>query len=200
MPRAWAASVSEIAAGAREILQDVVAMFVFGDVEAFDLAIGRACDDHRDLALERNEGLQNRGFGGQILPDPVQIVAFANDRLALAVIAEAAGFYDGGQADARNGGAQVCRRRHVGIVGGADSELFDKILFDQAILGGFQDFLLGQHRTARCEDHRGGCRHILEFVGDDIDIVGEQLQRFDVGIFRAGRIEHDIEGRRIRIR
>ena len=75
-------------------------MLVFGDVEAFDLAVGAARGDHRDFALERNEGLQDRGFGGEVLPDPVGIVALADDGLALAVIAEAAGLEHGGQADA----------------------------------------------------------------------------------------------------
>ena len=80
-------------------LQDVVAVLVFGDVEAFDLAVGAARGDHRDFALERNEGFQDRRFGAEVLPDPVGIVALADDRLALAVIAEAAGLEHGGQAD-----------------------------------------------------------------------------------------------------
>ncbi len=175
-------------------------MLVFGDVEAFDLAVGRARGDHRDLALERNEGLEDRGFGAEILPDPVRIVALADDRLALAVIAEAAGLEHGRQADARDRGPQGRRRRHVGIVGGADAEPFDEILLGEAVLRGFQDLAVGQHRTARRQDHRGGRRHVLEFIGDDVDVVGEQFQRLDIGIFRAGRVQHDVEGRRIRVR
>ena len=175
-------------------------MLVFGDVEAFDLAVGRARGDHRDLALERNEGLEDRGFGAEVLPDLVRIVALADDRLALAVIAEAAGLDHGGQADARDRGAQRSRRRHVGVVGGADAEPLDEILFGEAILRGFQDFPVGQHRTPRRQDHRGGGRHILEFIGDDVDVVGEQFQRLDIGIFRAGRVQHHVERRRIRVR
>ena len=72
-------------------------MLVLGDVEAFDLAVGRARGDHRDLALERNEGLEDRGSGGKVLPDLADIVALADDRLALAVIAEAAGLYHSGK-------------------------------------------------------------------------------------------------------
>ena len=97
-------------------------MFVFGDVEAFDLAVGRARGDHRNLALERNEGLEDRGFGGEVGPDLVRIVALADDRLALAVIAEAAGLEHGGKADFRDRGAQRRCRRHIGIIGGADAE------------------------------------------------------------------------------
>ena len=174
-------------------------MLVFGDVEAFDMAVGRAGGDHRDLALERNEGLEDRGFGGEVGPDLVRVVAFANDGLALAVIAEAAGLDHGGKADFRNRRAQRQRRRHIGVFGCADAQPGDEVFFGQAILGGFQDFLIGKHRTPRRQDHRGGGRHILEFVGDDVDVVGEQLQRLDIGIFRAGRVQHDIERRRIRV-
>ena len=175
-------------------------MLVFGDVEAFDLAVGRARGDHRNLALEGNEGLEDRGFGAEVLPDLVRIVAVADDRLALAVIAEAAGLDHGGEADFRDRRAQRRRRRHFGIIGGADAQPFHEILFGQAILRGFQDFAVRQHRTARRQDHRGGRRHVFEFVGDDVDVIGEQFQRLDIGIFRAGRIQHDIEGRRIRVR
>ena len=60
-------------------------------------------------------------------------------------------------------------------------------------------FRIGQHRPARRQDHRGRRRHVLELVGDDVDVGGEQFQRLDIGIFRAGRVQHDIEGRQIRI-
>ena len=99
----------------------MVAVLVLGDVEAFDLAVGAARGDHRDFALERNEGLEDRGFGGELLPDPVGIVALADDGLALAVIAEAAGLEHGGQADSRDRGPQRRRRRDVGVIGGTDA-------------------------------------------------------------------------------
>ena len=62
--------------------------------------------DHRNFALERNEGFEDRGFGGKVLPDPSGSSPLADDRLALAVIAEAAGLDHRGQADARDRGAQ----------------------------------------------------------------------------------------------
>src|SRR6202022_2536089 len=76
--------------------QDMVAVLVFGDVEAFDMAVSRARGNHGNLALERNEGLEDGGFGAKVLPDLVRIVAVADDRLALAVIAESAGLEHGG--------------------------------------------------------------------------------------------------------
>ncbi len=174
-------------------------MLVFGDVEAFDMAVSRARGDHRDLALERNKYFEDGGSGAEVLPDPVRIIAVADDRLALAVVAEAAGLDHRGQADARDRGAQGRRRRHIGVIGGADPQLFHEVLFGEAILRGFQDFPVGQQRTPRRQDHRGGCGHILEFVSDDVDVVGEQLQRLDIGIFRASRVLHHVEGGGVRI-
>src|SRR6202035_643877 len=55
-------------------------------------------------------------------------------------------------------------------------------------------------RAARGEDHRGRRGHVLEFIGDDVDVIGKQFQRLDIGIFRAGRVQHDVERRRIRVR
>jgi hypothetical protein len=84
--------------------------------------------------------------------------------------------------------------------GGADAELLHKIFFDQPVLRGLEDFLRRDHRTARRQHHGGGRRHVLEFIGDDVDVVGEQLQRLDIGIFGAGRVQHHVERRRIRVR
>src|SRR5579863_550574 len=121
-------------------LENVIPVLVFGDVETFDLTVGRAGCDHRNLALERNEGLQYRRFGADIAPGPFGIVAGTDDRLAFAVIAEATGLEHGGQADLFDRSTQGLGRRHVGIIGGGDAQAFDEIFFDQAILRGFKDF------------------------------------------------------------
>ena len=78
--------------------------------------------------------------------------------------------------------------------------LLHEILFREPVLGGLKHLRIGQHRPACGEDHRGRGRNVLEFVGDDVDFGGEQLQRLDIGIFRAGRVLHHVERRRIRIR
>ena len=130
----------------------------------------------------------------------IRIVAVADDRLALAVIAEAAGLEHGGQAERAIACAQIRDRRYIGVIGGADAEPLDEILLGKTILRGFQDFAVGQHRPARAQDQRRGRRHVLEFVGDDVDVAGEQLQRLDIGIFGAGRVQHHVECRRFRVR
>ena len=99
MPRASAASASGIAAGAREIFRmwSRCSFSVTSKHSTWPSAAARG--DHRDLALERHEGFEDRGFGAEVVPDLVEIVALADDRLALAVIAEAAGLDHRGQAD-----------------------------------------------------------------------------------------------------
>ena len=75
MARACAASASGDRGRRARNFQDVVAVLVFGDVEAFDMAVGRARGDHGDLALERNEGLEDRGSGAEVFPDLIEIIA-----------------------------------------------------------------------------------------------------------------------------
>src|SRR6478736_4117913 len=125
--------------------QDVVAVLVFGDVERLHMAVRRARRDHGDFTLERNERLEDRGFGAEVFPDLLDVVAIADDRLALAVIAEATRLDDCGQADAGDRGAQGFHGRYVGVIGGADAELLYKILFDQPVLRRLEDFLRGDH-------------------------------------------------------
>ena len=87
----------------------MVAVLVFGDVIAFDIAVDGAGRDHRDLAFERHEGLEDRGFGAEFVPDAVDVVALADHRLALAVIAEAAGLQHAGTPQRRDGRLRTTR-------------------------------------------------------------------------------------------
>ena len=63
-------------------------MLVLGHLEAFDLAVGRARGDHRDLALELDEAFQDAGRVFQRAPGRVRVAAFGDLGLAFAVIAE----------------------------------------------------------------------------------------------------------------
>ena len=91
-------------------------------------------------------------------------------RLALAVIAEAAGLQDRRPADPIGAGRDRIRRidrRRIGRDG--DAELGDELLLDQAVLRDRQHARIGQHRLARRQKRRGLRRHVLEFIGDDVD-------------------------------
>ncbi len=51
-------------------------MLVLGDVEAVDLAVAAARGDHRDLALERHQGFEDRRLAADPRADAgVRIVA-----------------------------------------------------------------------------------------------------------------------------
>src|SRR5260221_8430098 len=89
-PRLCGEFVRDVGRRTRDF-QNVVAVLVFGNVVAFDLTVDAARGDHRDFAFERYERLEDRGLGAEIVPDLIGIVALADDGLALAVIAEAAG-------------------------------------------------------------------------------------------------------------
>ena len=61
-----------------------------------------------------------------------------------------------------------------------------KFFSDEAVLRRRQDLRVGQHRHARGEKGRRLRRHVLELVGDDVDVRGEGVERARVGIVGAG--------------
>ena len=176
----------------------MVAVLVLGDVEAFDGAVVAARRDHRHLALERHERFEDAGLAADLAPGGSRIAAVADGRLAFAVIAEAAGLEHRGPADPLERGGKLGRRRDGGKRRGADAEPGDESLFRQAVLGRRQDLRIGQHRHPRGEKRRGLRRHVLELVGDDVDIGGEAVERLGVAIVGAGHAMHDVEGGQIR--
>ena len=118
-------------------------MLVLGDVEAFDLAVGGARRDHRNLALERHEGLEDRRSGAELVPELAEIAAVADHGLALAVIAEAAGLEHGGRPIVAIAARRVSGEDDGGKVGRADAEPGHEILLDQPVLRGRQHFWAG---------------------------------------------------------
>jgi hypothetical protein len=97
-------------------------MLVFGDVETFDMAVGAACSDDRDLAFERHEGFKDRGIGAEILPDLIEIVTLADDCLALAVITEATRLDDSWQTDLLDRCMKLASVRNACVTGRADTQ------------------------------------------------------------------------------
>ena len=80
---------------------------------------------------------------------------------------------------------------------GTDAQAVDECLFLQAVLRRRQDFRIGQHRNARGQKRRGLRRHVLEFVGDDVDVLRETIERFGVGVIGGGDTMHHVESGRI---
>jgi hypothetical protein len=76
---------------------------------------------------------------------------------------------------------------------GRDLQRADEVFFDEAILRRLQHLRVGQDRPAPRQERRGLRRHVLEFIGDDVDRAGKPAERGLVVIFRAGAGVHDVE-------
>src|SRR5262249_27910884 len=81
-------------------LQNVIAMLIFGEVEAFDGAVGGAGGDHRHFADERHKGFKDGRLCADVVPGGFRYGVLGYRRLALAVVAEAPRLEHGGTADA----------------------------------------------------------------------------------------------------
>ena len=71
--------------------QDVALVLVLAEVVSRDLAFQAARRDHRHFALESDEAFEDRRRRAQRAVNRSDVGAFADQRLALAVVTEAAG-------------------------------------------------------------------------------------------------------------
>ena len=174
--------------------QNVVAVLVLGHLETFDLAVAAARGDDRDLALEIDEAFEDAGRVLQRAPGGDRIAAFRDLGLALAVIAKPAGLQHGRQAGQRDAVGQLRRAVDRRVRRGRDLQRADEILFDQPVLRRLQHLRVGQDRLAPGEKGRGLRRHVLEFIGDDVDGAGKAAERGLVVICGAGAGVHHVKG------
>jgi hypothetical protein len=83
--------------------------------------------------------------------------------LALAVVAEAGGFEDGGGAEGGEGGFEVAERVDL-TKGGEGEAVFDEeLLFAEAVLGGVEDVAVGADEGGFGAGGGGSRRDVLEF-------------------------------------
>ena len=118
--------------------------------------------------------------------------------LALPVVAEAPGLKDRPGVRSRRARRRARRARRLRQSARLDAEPGDEIFLGQPVLRDRQDPRVGQDRRARGQKSRGLRRHVLELVGDHIDIGGEAVERRVVGIVGAGDPMHHVESGRIR--
>ena len=174
-------------------------MLVLDHVEAFDRAVAPARRHHRNLALERHEGFEDLRLTAEIVEQRGRIAAVADHHLALAVIAEAPRLQHGRPPDLGERGREHARVNRPRRNSPCRCRAFHELLLGQPVLRGRQHLRIGQHRLARREERRGLGRHVLELVGDDIDVGGETVERRHVGVVGLGHAPHHIEGGRVRI-
>ncbi|MNT71414.1 hypothetical protein D3C72_2098950 [compost metagenome] len=84
-----------------------MAVHILGGVEGANLAGGVAGDDDGDFLVEGHEGFEHQRLGRQLGKGGRGVGALADDALALAIIAQARGLEDGGQAKDVDGGVEV---------------------------------------------------------------------------------------------
>ena len=143
-------------------------MLVLAEVVSRDLAFEAARGDHRHLALESDEALEDHRRRAQRAVDGGDVGAFADQRLALAVVTEAPGLEDRGAAelghrahqrarilDADEGRGQAESRRNVFSVSRS-------WVSASARAPGRTGLALRKKFDRRR-------RHVLELEGDDVD-------------------------------
>ena len=171
----------------------MIAVLVLRHLEAFDLAVAAARGDDGDLALEIDETFDDAGRVVQRPPGRDRIAAFGDLGLALSVITEPAGLEHGRQPGDVDTLGQLGCAVDRSVRRGRDLQRADEILFDKPVLRRFQHLRVRQHRPAPGEKGGGLGRHVLEFIGDDVDGAGKSSERGLVVIFRAGAGVHHVK-------
>ena len=149
--------------------EDAVAVEVFGERIEGELADAAARGDEGDFGVERDHAFEDAGdvvdggpgFGG--------LIGGGEAELAFAVVAEAAGFEDAGEADFADG----CVERDEVVDGseGRDLEaaVDEEMFFEEAVLRGGDGARVGVEREA-VEDV---CVDVLALDGEEVDGFGE---------------------------
>jgi hypothetical protein len=131
--------------------EDAVVMPVEDGIPEQDRAVDAADRQQREFAIEHHPAFEHRRLAADRRPGGGRVVDRADARLALAVIAEAAGLQDRRRADlaiAASSSASLDTARNGAV---AAAELFDERLFLAAILGDSPARAAGGHRRDGCQ-------------------------------------------------
>ena len=144
-------------------------MLVLAEVVSHDLAFQAARRDHRDFALEGDEAFKDHRRRAQRAVNRGDVRAFADQRLALAVVAEPPGLEDRGTAEFGDRAHQ--RARILDADKGRDlvAEIAQEGLFRQPVLSQRQSARARTDRQALSEKFDRRRRHVLPLEGDDVD-------------------------------
>src|SRR5580704_19341686 len=131
----------------------------------------------RNFAGEWHEGFEDGGLRTDRAPSRLRGFGLPDHRLALAVVTEPARLQYRRQSDLLERRRQTSQAVRGGKGRRGDTKAADEILFGEPILGDRQYLRIGTNRKAGSEKRRRLCRHVLELVGDEIDIGGEAIER-----------------------
>ena len=133
-----------------------------------------------EFAGEGDEAFEDQRDGGKFLLGFRDVFGRSKNPLAFAIVAEAAGFQDGGEAELFHGGVEFLRFRDGNKFGGGDAEFLEELLFVEAILRGFEGGGRGIDGDALGEKFGGVDGNVFEFVGDQFEAGGEFFERGEV--------------------
>src|SRR5690606_17525260 len=154
-------------------------MRVLGQRVEARLAAHAAHANDGDFALEVDESFQDQRHAAEFLERGLEVRSLAQHALALAVVAEAAGLEHGGQADFFHCRAQVGEAVDGRKRRGRDVQRLEQLLFQQTVLGFFQEVDAGAERPGHAFAHRLH-RHVLDVEGDHVHVLGKLAQLFRV--------------------
>ena len=172
--------------------QDTVAVDILAGIETGDLAVQAACGDHADLAIKGDEAFKHASGVVHAGPGRRDVGLGLQLHLALAVIAKAGGFQDRGQAKLVGSGAQVRFRVHGRPGRGLQAEVVQERLFRDPVLADRQGAAVGADGSQAFQQVEGGGRDVLEFIGDDVDRLGEGAQGGLVLVGGGGDLVGDV--------
>ena len=146
-------------------------MLVLAQVEGGEASIGGTGRHHRDLALEGHEPFEDERRAAELGENRVPVALFggADDALAFAVIAEAAGLQHGGKAYRLQRAGEVVRRIDLPERRGGDAEAVDEALLGQPVLSRGEGVGAGAEGRVARQQVGGLPRDVLELVGHDVD-------------------------------
>ena len=174
-------------------------MLVLAEIEGGEAAIRAARRHHRNLAREADEALQHRRLAADRLKSLGQVRPGQDLDLALAVIAEAARLQHARPPQRRDRGLEIGQRIHRAEGRHRQPLLGDEALLAQPVLRHRQRMRARMQRLAGREEGRRRRRHILEFIGHDVDGLGEARQRRLVLVRRHRLRRRHVEGRVLRL-
>ena len=148
---------------------------------------------------ERDPRLEHGGLAADRRPGGIGIGRCHDPRLALAIIAHAAGLEDRRAAQRRQCHVEIATAGNGAIGGGATTKAFNKALFGQPVLRNFQAGGAGVDRNPRCKMADCGGVDVFKFEGDDVDSSRKAIERRQVVITGAGDFGRDIAGRQFRL-
>ena len=156
--------------------QDVILVGVLAQIIGRHAPVERTRHHNRHFAGKRHKAFQHSRSRAQLRQRGGGIIALADHHLPFAVIAETAGFKHRRTARDSQSGLEIGQGIDLPKGGQWQAERGQKLFFRQAVLRNRQSLRIGPHRTARRQKRGSMGRHILEFIGDDIDRFREPCQ------------------------